>query len=222
MDQGPGPNADPALTYVRGTLTDPAYVMAHHAYDAFDEICERRFRKRPKPAHLKYQADKQYWPTFMKVGQMLYENGWEPVTFIEGLLNELTCSSRYVTASVLANPKALEKYRARLVQRGDVEAPAATWTYLSESLLMILSWTHATQASVLLSPTTPFPAWFRLVYPEHLDPKIFEWHGADGYQELLRNRPLRMFLRKAAPVTFAELEAKWGPFNDVEVKHVHN
>lgn len=213
MDQRLGTTA--GLEAVRGTLEDPAYVYAMQAFDSFFNSMNRRFGE---PWPRRQYANHTNWGAFVRIGQMCAAENWPPEDFVEGALDQLHKRHRYITAKDLLVPAVVQRARTEWLMRNTLHDPGDEWRCLVQSLLTYMRLNDVDEIAVLTCPLTPFPAWFRLVYPEQLDDRILKYYGESGRNELARDRRLRAFIRTVAPKAVDALAAVWGRWMDTEVQ----
>lgn len=152
----------------------------------------------------------------IEIAELCQREGWDPEQYVKNSIDRLHQNHHYIKPRDLLKDVVIDKFRSDVVEGKVSYDPIRDWEYLTRALISYIETAQASETAILLSPMTPFPAWFRLTYPELLDPQIFEWWGEDGRRQLLHDWRLRMFLRKVAPKAFAQLEAHWGKFGDVE------
>ena len=95
-----------------------------------------------------------------------------------------------------------------------IGSPANSWQYYIEYLGDYIKDTGGTAEGLLFSPMTPFPAWFRVVYPEHVEQRTYDLYWSEARTELASQRGLRTFIRKHLPGRLEALEQRWGGFGD--------
>jgi len=205
--------------YVEGTITDLAYRLAQAAYDAYHQSCKDRFGlQTPVKSFGSISAAKQR--PFLAIGRICAEEHWEPEVYVLHGLDWLRKRNRYIQPGDFNSQQVKDYVRTQLTTTGStMYEPAAQWAFCTKSLLdQIDPANGVTELDVLRTPFASFPPWFRLLYPEHVDELIFDVYGQRGYNELSRDRRLRLFAREIAPTTFKELERRWGCFSDSEVR----
>jgi hypothetical protein len=171
---------------------------------------------RPVPPH-QYAGDTVNWhKTFWPTAELCYDKQWDPQDYVINILERLTINRIYIKPACLRDPERQDQYQKQLIKTTVDYDIDSEWHSLIEELLSYMA-DGSSENSVLLSPMTPFPAWFRLVYPERLDEQVFGLYGAAGRKEFAANRRLRDFVRKESSKTFTQLEERWGRFGDLEV-----
>lgn len=188
--------------------------MAQNIFDAYYGCLKERFGMK-WPRHI-YAANAHWNTCFWKLGTLCYNEQWDPDQYVKSVLDQLYKNHHYITPVDLLRESVIKRFRIEMSRGQARYDPLGEWEYLSNSLLTHIRDMRSTEIAILLSPMTPFPSWFRLVYPEKLNELIFEWWGESGRKEFLEDKRLRTFVRKVAPKTFAQLESRWGHFGDVE------
>lgn len=209
MDQGSQPN--PGAT--TGALDDPVYVAA---LVTFDEFYNELGRKYSEPWPRRQYGQHANWKAFLRVGTLCVERGWDPGEFVQNALQMITKRHKYITAKDLLAPAVVDHFAKFWKTKYLLGNPRDEWIYLTQQLLGWMETTGATETAVLRSPFTPFPSWFRLVYPEQLDEVILGVFGADARKELVRDARLRGLLREVTPSSMKRLEQLWGCFADTK------
>jgi hypothetical protein len=190
-------------------------LMAMLAFDAYHQRMHDRFG-RPWPRH-QYAGDRVNWTnTFWPVALTCFQEQWDPEQYVQYVLDYFSKNHTYIKPACLRDAETQDRYRVALIKGTAGYDPQGEWMYFTQCLLTYIGETGSTEARILLSPMLPFAAWFRLVYPEHVDADIFDLYGDAGRREFACNKRLRAFVRKMRPKTFAELEERWGRFADVE------
>jgi hypothetical protein len=193
-----------------GTLT----VLAMQAFDVFHTFMRDNFRE-PWPTAT-YEKNR-FWKTgFMAIARLCFMEKWDVDEFIRSTLPLVHKNHNYVVPSHLVADNVLTQYRENLNGSGPdhiKNTPDATWTMLVSAVIDYITTAHSSEREVLLSPVTPFPAWFRLVYPEQMDPDILKWYGTEGCQEIENNTGLLRFLRQQTPRAIRVLAIEMGLSN---------
>lgn len=84
-------------------------------------------------------------------------------------------------------------------------------------LRMISKDLYPTDEVALVDIGTPFSSWFRVLYSEPFNEKLFKYYGQMAWKELQADKTLRMYLRKIRNGQVAELERRIAYFGDMEV-----
>lgn len=209
MDQGPQPDSGTAT----GALDDPVYVAA---LATFDEFYNELGRKYGEPWPRRQYGQHTNWKAFLRVASLCVERGWDPGEFVINALQMVAKRHKYITAKDLLAPAIVEHFAKYWKTKYLLGNPEDEWIYLTQQLLGWMDTTGATETAVLRSPLTPFPSWFRLVYPEQPDELITSVFGAEARKELSRDTRLRAFLREITPTSMIRLEQLWGRFADTK------
>jgi len=165
----------------------------------------------PRPQQ-SYQAGK-YWRTgFIKLAELCLTEGWEPADYIKSAFDNLTVAHHYIVPTYLLDKRIVERYRQDLALGNGT--PENDWkTYVRQLVEFIGN--GMSESAVMASPMTPFPAWFRLLYPERLDPRIVELWSGQAKSDFMRDKNLRAFARNKFEYRFRELERVFGKFSEL-------
>ena len=207
--------ADKEAGVIPGTPDDTCYRYALAAYDRYHTAMQERYGKQlsQRTLHTAQAADRN---AFFDIGQLTGHMGWDPEHFVETALSLVQLNHTYLTPASLLNKQVVEAYRQKAEMGGNNYTPESDWVYFATMLVRRLDPSQgSTEHSVLMCPMNPFPAWFRLLYPETLNDEVFQMYGTEARNELKRNMRLRVFARKKAPRVLAQLEDHWGKFADV-------
>jgi len=185
------------------------------AYDRYYSCMQERYRKAWSRRTLQtaLKADRN---AFLDIGQLTAHQGWDPEHFIESTLALIHLNHTYLTPSSLLNKQTVEAYRQKAETGDSNYTPEGDWIYYSTMLVRALDPRQgSTEHSTLMCPMNPFPAWFRLLYPETLNDEIFQMYGTEARDELKCSSRLRGFVRLKTPRVLAGLEEHWGKFADI-------
>lgn len=197
-----------------GTLT----ALAMQAFDAFYTFMRDNFRE-PWP-RTTYQSHR-FWKAFVDIAKLCFTEKWDVDEFIRATLPMIGKNHNYVVPSHVLADAVLSQYRHNLTDNSPDNikgTPNVTWTLLVGSVIDYMTTSRAGEREILLSPVTPFPAWFRLVYPETMDPDILKWYGDEGCKELESNPTLLRFLREHTPKAIHVLETEAGLPRSLEAR----
>lgn len=186
--------------------------MARLAHDAYYDCMHARYGTSwPRPQQ-SYQAGK-YWRTgFIKLAELCLTEGWEPADYIKSAFDNLTVAHHYIVPTYLLDKRIVERYRQDLALGNGT--PENDWkTYVRQLVEFIGN--GMSESAVMASPMTPFPAWFRLLYPERLDPRIVELWSGQAKSDFMRDKNLRAFARNKFEYRFRELERVFGKFSEL-------
>lgn len=211
MDQGYNTVTVPDQKIIEGTITDPCYLMAMDAFDTYYNIMRSRGIC-PWPART--YGNNRYWKNFYTIGKICKENGWIPSDYVKLALDLLRKEYRYITPKDLIRDNIINNYKNRINESLSVRDPSFDWNYFIEELLSFIG-PDNTEESILLSPMTGFPAWFRVVYPEMFNEEIFNLYGDEAIKEIKSNKRLLKFLKEQVPKRIEELEKRCGKLDGV-------
>ena len=191
---------------------------AQAVFVAFYRGLEERCGKKP-PRHSQFESDRSY-KEFYQAGRRCVAEQWDPDSYVNAVLDVLRKRHKYIIPKDLNNDQVVGYVRTRMYKGDTTYNVRAEWDYCVRQLLSCIDPANGvTETAILINPFMPFPIWFRLLYPENVDDKMFELYGAAGRREFLASKRLRQFAREVAGKTFAKLEARWGKFGDVEVNN---
>jgi hypothetical protein len=118
-----------------------------------------------------------------------------------------------ITPRALLTPEIISAYEAELASYASALAPERDWEICQAQLIELIT-NGGDEEAILMSPMTPFPPWFRVLYPEFFNHEIFDVWGDEALSEFTKSGKLRAFARKVAGKRFTELEQRWGRFVD--------
>ena len=148
-----------------------AITNAEAAFDAyFEEQCARFGTKPPVQT---YERNRN-WPVFLQLALICSARGWDPADYVHKTFGNEKRSSECLLVKDLVSRQNLEAYKPESKTKSSV---ADEYRQCVSLLIQYLSEGNH-ESSLLLSPMTPFPAWFRVFYPEELDTDIIDaWSG---------------------------------------------
>jgi hypothetical protein len=205
------------MEIVRGTIDDPVYLASERARETFCQMKrERAGAIKRRPVKQNNYADKTSRQRFYAVAEMCAKQGWDVEVYVRQAFDIIHKSHNYVMPVDLTREQVSGAYAVREVTRTLDADPRMRFELQVRELLEFLKQPAGlcTEGEVLYSPLTPFEPWFRALYPEHTDERIFEIYGEAARKELAQDRTLRMFARKRFPRAVLELERRYGSFGD--------
>ncbi len=159
-------------------LIDPAVEDA--ARLAFDAYCAARSAAYGASVGRMYEENGS-WPSFVEIGRACVEAGWSPSEYVDALFSELSSNGGVVLPANLATRSARGFFERR--KKGQ-ELPYASLWAAAERTVTDLVLGGATEKQALMNPMISMPAWFRVFYPEDLDPDIVATFGERAKSEL--------------------------------------
>ena len=191
-------------------------VLARLCHDAYYTCMHERYGSPwPRP-HQSYHSGK-YWRTgFVKLAELCAIEDWEPMSYIKAAFDHVGVAHHYIVPTYLLDKRIITRYKLELASGVSSCTPAADWKMCIRQLVEFVCGTGALgdEHAVLLTPMTPFPAWFRVLYPEKLEADMMGLWGSSAKTEFSRSADLRNFARVTRPDRFSELESTWGRFSD--------
>lgn len=187
--------------------------VARSAHDAYYNIMNRLYLTRKPQLNQSYTHNK-YWKAFRDMAELCIHEKWDEGTYIEEGIGTLAVSHHgNINPRSLVNVGVANAYRARLSAAQSSCAPETDWVIGIKGVVAAIA-TEQSEEAVLFNPTTDFPTWFRVLYPEPFNERIFKTWGNLAREDFVGSQRLRAFARKVAPKVFNELEKRWGRFPD--------
>lgn len=185
------------------------------AMQAFDQYNSQMLRLYGQHyPHQKYQDNTRQWKACMEIGKLCVDEEWDVVTFITETMRLMRHNRTLMHPRKLLHPNVVGLFRRDNAQGVILSSPQNTWAYLVQDLKETVKDTGATVEGLLFSPLMSYPEWFRVVYPEQVEERTYEFYGAAARQQLAEHKALRAFIRKAVPGRLEALERRWGYFKD--------
>jgi hypothetical protein len=192
-------------------LQDKVAVVDKLARNAFNTFHDKMLALYGIAWPIQTYAANRFWKRFIELGEILYENKWDPEEYVDYVISNLTKNHISLTPKDLLNKNAIESFR---LKSDDSIDPIQEWNYCITQLLQYEK--TSTELKILDSPVTPFPAWFRVIYPEVLDKELLENWGKVACLEITKNHKLRKFLAQKVPKRIEELSNLWGGFSQIK------
>lgn len=150
---------------------------ARLAFDTFYGELNERYRL-PTPA--KQYEDNRNWSVFVQLALICAARSWDIVDYIHKTLGNPKKTSNAILPSDLVSKRALDVYNP---VKNEIHSAKAEYGECVELLLQREA-AGNNEHSLLLSPMSAFPAWFRVWYPETIQIDILEAWGDIAKQEL--------------------------------------
>ncbi len=194
--------------FVPGTLTDPAYVEACFAFNAYHERMVKTYKR--EPPRRKYQANVN-WKSFVAIGRLCADNGWSAEDYVKTVMTKLRANHEKNTPKQISRSEGV--YRTAIQTRSTQSELLTDYESYTRHLLMLCRDTDTTEYEVLFSAMTPFPAWYRIITVEPLTEAFMELWGSHARDQAIADMELCIFMRKIAGsrMTWLEDPHRWGP-----------
>ena len=160
---------------------------ASAAFDAyFEEHCARFGTKPPSKT---YEQNRN-WPKFLQLALVCAARGWDPADYVHKAFGNPKRSSDTLLPGDLVSARMLDGYAPDTAKASYGEEYKACIGLLIDNEADGID-----EHSLLMSPLTPFPAWFRVFYPEELDKEIIDVWSETAKQEISGSSALIEFLK---------------------------
>lgn len=192
-------------------IESAVYDNAARAFDAFYNELKVRFGV-PDPEL--YGERNPDWGCFVQLAVICLGKGWDVVEYVRKAFDKSRRSSRCMAPKDLVSSQAVKVYEGLPDSGRDSDAKAEydrcqTWLLNRE----MDGWD---ERPLLLSPTSPLPAWFRVIYPEKVDVEIVKAWGEVAKAEFSAI-PRRMELAKSLfPANWEKLRRMLWMFPETE------
>lgn len=189
------------------SITDKCILIDKLAKKAFDTFYDKMLVLYGLnwPSNIYYQN--KYWKRFLEVGELLYDNEWDPEDYVDTVLSDISKNHLSITPKDLVNKNAISSYK---LKSNTLIDPKQEWAFYIMQLVQYEKTADATENKLLESPITPFPAWFRLAYPEELSETLINNWSNVGCTEITKNKKLKEFLESVVPNRMQQLSLMWG------------
>lgn len=202
----PGPSPGPGVPVIPGgddplPKPDPlggelAVTNAQSAFDVFYEEKKARFGV-SRPAR-EYDRNPN-WPHFLQLALICAARGWDPADYVKKAVGGQRTSAALLPSDLL-RPSILKAYRKP-------ESVKDAETEYRECVGLLIAREcdgngGNDEKSLLLSPMSAFPAWFRVWYPESVDMEIVGAWGEIAKREISSSPEIKSLLERIDP-------AKW-------------
>ena len=123
---------------------------------------------------------------------------------------------RYITPTDFAKAEFIQRYKDF---KDKTKATLSEYNFYMEckllsKVLKTSSNIYPDDVSILIDIGTPFSAWFRVLYPNPFNEKLFKYYGELAWKELQSNKALRIYLRKLRGEQLRQLESRIAFFGD--------
>lgn len=135
------------------------------------------------------------WPRFLQLALICAARGWDPEDYVHRAFGNPKRSSEVLTPSDLVSKPVVDAYAPNTVR--------AAYGDEYRQCIELLIGNEADgidEKSLLMSPMTPFPAWFRVFYPEEIDMDIVGAWSDTAKHEIAQSSALIEFLKETDPV----------------------
>lgn len=202
---------------VLGTIDDPVYLAAERARELFCQLKRTRAgATRRRPVKQNNYTDRNSRQKFYEVAQICSKQGWDIDMYVRQAFDIIRKNHNYIMPVDLTREQVSGAYAVKQVSRSLECDPRVRYEMQVRALLEFLKQPTGlcTEGTVLYSPLTPFDPWFRVLYPERTDERIYDIYGEVARQELAQDKPLRLFARHKFPRGVLEIERRFGSFGD--------
>jgi hypothetical protein len=162
--------------------------------------------------------DSKYVKSFMTIGQLCLERGYDPRDFVSVTLPMICKDPRFIVPKDLLRPEIIAMYGSDLARRNNQGAADDNWKLQEASVLQMRALRpdlYTTLYDVLVSSWHSFDSWFRVMYPQPMHPKLLELYGRLAYEDLQRDPGVRHMLYRRRPDNMRVLQEQHGFFGDV-------
>lgn len=144
------------------------------------------------------------WPVFVQLAIICAARGWDPAEYIHAMFS-LKNGTDCLLIKDLTRKKYLDAYHP------GHSKPESYEEYERCVELLIQGEADGTdERSLLLSPMSAFPAWFRVFYPEQMDLEIINSWGEIAKHEIAGSSNLVSFLNRIDPTKWDRIrKALW-------------
>lgn len=112
-----------------------------------------------------YRSDRR-WKDFVRIASVCVEEGWDPADYVARGVETLGASAVFMVPSDLLDPNVRASYKKRALAAGEGGVrtePEEDLEFADETLRSMSGGDQALAERALMSPFTPFPAWYRCV-----------------------------------------------------------
>jgi len=160
---------------------------AEIAFDAFFEEQSARFGT---PYPIQQYGSNRNWPVFLQLALICSARGWDPADYVHKTFGARNKTAGSLLVGDLIKPAMLAAYNPKSGVASSKEE------YVScINMLIQLESDGSDEKALLLSPLSPFPAWFRVFYPEQIDMEIVNAWSDIAKQEMSKAPGLVEFLK---------------------------
>jgi len=149
--------------------------------------------------------------------QLCLDNQVEINDYISACFNMIEKERRYITPGDFATFSFIKRYKERN-KAADTITTEEQYDVQYKDILRMMELNpklYPTEESVLINIGTPFSPWFRVLYPDPFNEKLFKYYGQLAWKELQLDKAMRIYLRKIKAQQMMELESRIGFFGDI-------
>jgi hypothetical protein len=190
-------------------------VVAHCAWDEYYMQISKRVGYPTGQGHTVH--DSKYVKQFMAIAQHAMSHGYDVRDYVNTALGFIQKSPAYITPKDLLQADILTLYAKARDQRGSRDKAEQEWNRQIEAVKMMQALRpdrYTTLYKVLVSSWSPFDAWFRVLYPDPVDPDLFHTYGQEAWETLHTSPGLRAMLYKLRPAGMEMLQKQFAYFGD--------
>lgn len=218
----PGSAADPnspAAPAEPGNLsqTNSSKLVETSAMSAFDAYYAEANSRYNLPYPSSYEGCPD-WPTFVQVAVLCVTRGWDADDFVRKAMGSLPGHHRCILPKDLLKPAMAKAYAVHLARSELVRVGIVDEYKRCVELLIQREMDGGDERPLLLSPSTAFPAWFRVCYPESIDIDIVNAWGETAKRELSGSPKLMALVRALDPGKWERIKRALWFYDDPEGK----
>jgi len=184
--------------------------LMQFACDIYCKTFHNKFGKYP------YKSDKWNHKNYEQIVKLCSKNNFDIEDYILGSFYTIDKEIIYMTPRDLTTKEAIDRYKKF---KSSTNPLMAEYLYEQELKLLNISLTNAphlynNERDVLINQFTPLSSWFRVLYLDTFDEKLFDLYGKRAWEELYVSPQLRKYLRRMHCNNFKELEKRVAVFAD--------
>ena len=117
-----------------------------------------------RPAPQKSLKRDRRWKDYMRIAGLCLDSGWDPDDFVRAGVDYLGANGAFMVPSDLLSDGVRKRYAKEVASLSSEAAkPAEEWEYACQLLDSMAHGDPDAESRALMSPFSPFPAWFRVV-----------------------------------------------------------
>jgi hypothetical protein len=187
----------------------------YRAWDEYYSQTEARIKHRAAGKYTSpWDSRNPHYKAFKRIAETCIKYEINPTDFVIANFKILGPTTAYIIPEDLVKPEALHRYLSYENDQIDVEIWKHQVLLLTDMACRMVPSVYASEIDILSRGATPFPAWFRVLYPKPFNDGIFATFGDEAYAELRDNRKLRGHAYRLAPDNMAELQRRKISFGD--------
>jgi hypothetical protein len=151
------------------------------------------------------------------MAQLAMSSGYDVRDYVATALGFIQKAPAYITPKDLVTPAVCAMYEDARRQRNNQDKYQHLWNSqkdLVTQMQAVRPDTYTTLYTVLISSWSPFEAWFRVMYPDPVDPDLYTRYSRLAWEELQDLPGLRAMLYKLRPASMEMLQKQYGYFGD--------